>query len=547
MRLSRRLLLLMFAAMFPVVAVLFYNLWALQSAREKEIHDRVFQTGQLTALEIQRILSGMESILYTVSSAASVQEFNADRCAAFLSNTVVNIPAVQSIGVIGLDGLVKCRQDSQGLGLSLADRPFFQDALRTGGFVVGGFTKSRITGRALLPMAIPLKDRSRQVIGVVALSLDLDWLQEVLTSRKFDPGAALTVADRDGVILARFPSPERFVGTKIPEQYQYLVKAAGPGTIELTSQDGTRRLQAYFPPGASSRTLYVSQGLSVDNSFYAIKQATIYSILATVVAIGGSLLLAWQTNRHAIQKPVSRILNALTAWREGNNDIRTRMPVNGDELSTIGAAVDGFMDELLAAKDQRDLLEAEMAHRIKNLLAIVQSIAQQTFRGNSAAAEELRTYSQRLAAIGEAFTLLGKEGQSAKMRALVETTVTPFRHPDHPHFDISGPDLEISAKSALAIAMAIHELATNAVKYGALGNEDGRVLVKWETDGDDFVFQWQERDGPPVIPPEKSGFGSRMMERALTGQTGGKVSMEYASDGLKYSLRAPLSGLRATH
>lgn len=469
---------MMFAAMAPVVGVLFYNLYALHDAREREIKNQAFQAGQLAALEMQRILGGMEGILNTISSAPSILEFQEARCDAFLSTAVGRIPGVKTIGVIGLDGVLRCRHDQKGVGVSLADRPYFKEALKTKGFVIGEYTKSRITGDAILPLAAPLRKPDGTFIGVVAMSLDLGWLQKTLTERTFDTRSAVTLADRNGVILARHPLPERFIGTRIPDQYHDLVNAPKPGVLELTSQDGTRRVLAYFPNSAPPNGLYVSAGLSVDSSFHNIRRATVFGLAATAFAVVCSLLLAWQTNRHAIQKPVNRILNALSAWSSDKSQVRTGMVRNGYELDRIGSAVDGFMDQILAAQEQRALLEAEMGHRIKNLLAIVQSVAQQTFRGNEAAAGALRTYSQRLSAIGDAFTLLGQEGHAAQMRALVEATVAPFRHPELPQFDISGPDIEIGAKPALAIAMAIHELATNAVKYGALGEEDGRVLIR---------------------------------------------------------------------
>ena len=544
-RLSQRLLLLMFAAMFPLVAVLFYNLYALHNNRETEIREEAFQSGQLVALEMQRILSGMENILLAVAAAPSVQEFRADRCGLFLANIAPKVPGVSSLGVIGLDGVLKCRERSQGVGTSLADRAYFNDALRTDDFVVGDYTKGRMTGRAVLPLALPLKDSAGKTLGVVVMSLDLAWLQKILAERTFDAGAALTIADRNGVILARHPFPERFVGTRIPDRYQYLVKAKAPGTIELTSQDGTRRLLAYFPQNTPPKGLYMSTGVSIENSFYFIRQTTIFSVAATALAVVVSLLLAWQTNRYAIQKPVARILNALTAWRKGEAAVRTGMTSSGDELATIGAAIDDFMEELVTARAQRELLEAEMGHRIKNVLAIVQGVAVQTFRGKRSTTEALDVYSKRLQAIGQAFTTLGREHKAAELSTLVKSAIRPFEDPAHPRFSVSGPTFHVGAKAALAIAMALHELGTNAVKYGALGHAEGHVVISWTVEGEELAFHWEEQNGPVVVPPKKTGFGSRMMEKVLSGETGAVVNVDYSSTGLKYQFKAPVVRLTA--
>jgi hypothetical protein len=129
--------------------------------------------------------------------------------------------------------------------------------------VVGDYTKSRVSGKALLPMAMPLKDTQGKIKGVVALSLDLEWLQRILVERTLPGTENLTVADRNGVFLARQPLPERFVVTTIAAPCRHLVTAKQPGTVELTSQDGTRRIVAYFPV-TDAKGLYVSTRISVN-------------------------------------------------------------------------------------------------------------------------------------------------------------------------------------------------------------------------------------------------------------------------------------------
>jgi two-component sensor histidine kinase len=221
------------------------------------------------------------------------------------------------------------------------------------------------------------------------------------------------------------------------------------------------------------------------------------------------------------------------------------MPAGGDELDTIGAAIDGFMDELNAARAQRDLLEAEMGHRIKNVLAMVQGIALQTFRKATSTSEALSTFSKRLSAIGEAFTALGGDRQAASLMDVVKATVAPFEDPSRPQFTVSGPDIRIGSKATLAIAMALHELGTNAVKYGALAQPNGRVVINWAVKGEELTFRWSEQDGPAVVPPEKNGFGSQMMEKVLSSETGANVHVVYAATGLKYEFRAPVGQLTA--
>ncbi|WP_312858746.1 sensor histidine kinase [Rhizobium sp. G21] len=524
----------------------FYNLYILYDSRREEVHAQAFRQSQLIALEIARVVSGMESVLLTVASAPAVKDFEIDRCNAFLSQTADRLAGVAAIGLLDKSGTVRCRNAAAGLGISLADRPYFREAMKTGQLVVGDYTKSRIDGKTVLPMAIPLIDAQGLASGVLALSVDLDWLQGLLTQRQFEAGSAITIADRHGVILARYPDPRRFVGTTIPDQYQYLVNAAAAGTIELTSQDGTRRVLAYFPVDSIAKGLYVSSGKSVQTSFYSIERAAIFGFLATIVIMAFTLALAWQTSRYAIELPVRRILAALAAWRNGESEVRTSMQSGKDEFSEIGSAIDTFMDELTESRRQKQLLEDEMGHRIKNLMAMIQSVASRTFTDQRPRSEALQIFSHRLRSMIDAFTVLGSGVQTAAdLRSLVVSAIQPFDNPEKTPFSVAGPVLEVNSKAALSISMALHELCTNAVKYGALSKDGGAVAISWGVRAEDnmLVFSWEERGGPEVTPPAKSGFGSLMIQTALASQTNGEVDTQFAPTGLKFRLTAPLSEL----
>jgi C4-dicarboxylate-specific signal transduction histidine kinase len=193
-RLSRRLLLLMLAAMIPLLAAFSYVLISLKVTREREATDEAFRNGQLAALEIQRIVSGFESVLITLSSAPSIRRMDPANCSALLSAASRRLPGVAALGVIDKDGIVRCRQDDQGRGMSLRDRPYFQEAMASEKMVVSSYLKSRITGQAILPVALRMTDDLGEVVGVVALSIDLEWLQQRVAERSYSPGSPLRIA-----------------------------------------------------------------------------------------------------------------------------------------------------------------------------------------------------------------------------------------------------------------------------------------------------------------------------------------------------------------
>jgi two-component sensor histidine kinase len=193
---------------------------------------------------------------------------------------------------------------------------------------------------------------------------------------------------------------------------------------------------------------------------------------------------------------------------------------------------------------QQQMLSAELQHRVKNTLAMVSAIALQTLRGDDIA-ERRQAFSARLEALAHAHDLLTvKTWQSAPMLSVVEAALTPHMS-EAKRFTIEGVELELNAKQALSMSLTIHELATNAAKYGAMSEPQGKVRIGWEADRQarEFTFTWQELDGPAVLMPQRSGFGRRLITRVLAADFGGKVDLQYHSSGVVCTLAAPLSSV----
>jgi len=204
----------------------------------------------------------------------------------------------------------------------------------------------------------------------------------------------------------------------------------------------------------------------------------------------------------------------------------------------------------LKAEEQQDLVNHELSHRMKNLLAMVQSIATQTLRNATHVDEAKDVLAGRLIALGRAHDLLmGAALTSTRIEPVVRGALQV--HQDGlERFRVSGPSLEIGADRAVSLALMLHELATNAAKYGALSTDTGHVAVTWEvlekdpgdTAGPRLRLAWIEAGGPPVTPPTRKGFGSRFIERGLVSQVGGTLSLEYRPEGVACILVAPLTG-----
>ncbi len=196
----------------------------------------------------------------------------------------------------------------------------------------------------------------------------------------------------------------------------------------------------------------------------------------------------------------------------------------------------------VTAKHQADrhseVLLRELDHRVKNSLATIQAIARQSMVETKTMKEAHDDFSARIGAMAHVHDLLvGDKWAGTKLRAVLSQALRPFGYSDcgGPPIILRGPAVQISARQAQAFAMAIHELATNAAKYGALSNQSGSVDVEWSHDpSDDGAFRliWRERDGPSVQTPERRGFGTVMLTNILAQEIGGTITLEHAADGV---------------
>lgn len=222
----------------------------------------------------------------------------------------------------------------------------------------------------------------------------------------------------------------------------------------------------------------------------------------------------------------------------------TASPVKDAQGRIIGASkiARDITERRRAERLQRTLMH-ELNHRVKNTLATVQAIARQSFRSSSLGSRERETFEARLQAMSRAHDLLTRESwDGTDMAAVVAQVLAPYQRE---RFGIGGPDLRLTPRVALALTMALHELATNAAKYGALSTPAGRVAITWTvTLGDPprLGLRWQESGGPPVSPSPEKGFGSRLIERSLALELGGEVHISYEPGGVVCDVRAPVSG-----
>jgi PAS domain S-box-containing protein len=224
----------------------------------------------------------------------------------------------------------------------------------------------------------------------------------------------------------------------------------------------------------------------------------------------------------------------LSAWGavEFEGEGAARKPV-----AIAGASRD--LSELKRAEETRRLLVNELDHRVKNTLTIIQSIVIQTLRGAADLDAARGAIDARIISLAAAHDLLTQRSWSgADIADVVARAVAPFAAGQ---VTLTGPSLDISPKQTLSLSLALHELATNAAKYGALSGPEGRVELHWEARDGKLHLDWRESGGPPVVQPRHRGFGSRLLERGLFRDQNEKTRLEFATDGVRCSIITALN------
>ncbi len=222
-------------------------------------------------------------------------------------------------------------------------------------------------------------------------------------------------------------------------------------------------------------------------------------------------------------------------------------PVRSDDGKLIaGKLIARDITERVRAARHTEMMLGELDHRVKNTLATVQAIAQQTLANATDLPDFAENFLSRLLALSQTHNLLAHDAwNGAPLAAIVDNELVPYRLDDGARIRLQGDEIILAPKQALALSMALHELATNAGKYGSLSVPEGHVAVTWKTYLKDqrpwLLLQWTETGGPVVAPPGRRGFGSRLIGEGLPYELGGEVALAFPSGGVTCVIDVPLS------
>lgn len=246
-------------------------------------------------------------------------------------------------------------------------------------------------------------------------------------------------------------------------------------------------------------------------------------------------------------EPIRRMSESVKLRRSVDGDLEERFidfvyqPIRDESGEVTSIFVQGSdVTERVRAENHQKLLINELNHRVKNTLASIQSIVSQTLRGVQTKEEASGAITTRILALSRAHNVLTEENwNGADLETMVTSSLEAFQHAGRQAISISGPKLRIGPHAALSIALALHELATNAVKYGALSSESGSVTIVWSVSpAGVFKLTWAEDGGPMVTASERQGFGSRLILRVLPLELGGTTTLEFKPSGALFTLNS---------
>ena len=488
-----RLALLVMGTMLPLILfagdVVYIN-----HVRERDAaFDRVLEVVRSMRLVLDTEMQGLTQALEVLAAAQSLQrgDFNSFRlnAAAFLSR----YPG-QAISIADRDG-------RQLLNTSLPDgaplpprvnRESIDTVFRTRKPTFSNLFVGSVTHDRIITVSVPVF-RDGEVIYELSFNPPLELFQRIITQQNPDGDWTISIFDRRGDNFARVPNPEQTVGQPASSSLLPELLARDEFKLNTTSREGVELNTALTTSRITGWK--VAAGTPV-----AALTAPLWRQLAITASIGTVLLVIglWFAIRMATQ--IAR----------------------GEAL--------------------HDLLINELNHRVKNTLSTVQSIASQTFRHNDSGKDAIEKFSARLVSLGRAHNILSDEKwDSAQVSELVEHALSHHSGKDGTRIHAAGPGLRLGPRSALMVAMALHELATNAAKYGALSNERGRIFIDWGPSEANVQLRltWRETGGPTVTKPERSGFGTKLIESGAD-QIDGKAVLDYRPEGLVCTIECPM-------
>jgi two-component sensor histidine kinase len=352
----------------------------------------------------------------------------------------------------------------------------------------------------------------------------------LMAAQGFPESWTASIVDRDAAVVARSRDQDKMLGKQASAEMRGAMARVNDGVVHTHTLDGVATLSAFSRSSTYGWTFIVGVPRGEVNRAVlgSLGPALVGAVLMIALAVAAAIGFA---------RPISRDVRTLVGEAETLaagaplDPARSHLLEIAEVRRSLRAAADVLgrrETEASQAAERQQLMINELNHRVKNTLVVVQSLARHSLRDGGALG--LRQFNDRIHALASAHDLLTRRSwEGADLGEILAETLQPYAA----QVTLEGPPLPLSPNGAVALAMIFHELATNASKYGALSRETGRVTIAWRREGRArTVIRWEEDGGPPVSPPQRKGFGSRLVAASLKGELAGSASFDYAPRGL---------------
>lgn len=421
----------------------------------------------------------------------------------------------------------------------VTDQESARAALSSGQPIVSNAFFGRTAQRWVYNVAMPLT-RTQGRMRLLILTQDAETLSSLLASQNLRGGWNVAVVDRLGTVLA-----SSFMSADIGKPFFLNVgqNAASGTTRETVSVEG-EDYETIRSVSALSGWQVIVWAPSAVTQQPLVRSMRLLAIGGlAIIAIG--LILAWVLGRQ-IARPIRRLARDARHLGAGQNVEAIDYAVS--EIATVSQALAQASRDRQTAENEIRFLMREVAHRSKNQLTVVSSIAKQTARYARSFAGFQDAFQKRVHGLARSTDLLIAGGVAGvELRELVEAQIEPFAPSDGARVEITGPSFRLSNQAAQTLGLALHELSTNASKYGAFATTQGNLAVSWEVDDHNLHLAWREK-----VPrlrrrnPATRGFGTEVIERMLGGALGATIERTLHVNGLECRFALPLEGLRAS-
>jgi two-component sensor histidine kinase len=526
------------AILLPVVVLATFLLLRTAALEHAQLEVRLLQTANDLAYDIDREVARDFTVLDTLATLPSLKH---EDWPAFYDQAKSAVEGRAYVVVIDRDfrQLVNTYVPYGQQPAYTGDPETARRMLATKKSDVSDLFVSLVAKTPVFNVNIPII-RDGEVRYILHLGHRAEYLVPLLRAQSLGAGWTTTLIDRKGVVIARSSDHPRFVGQPYPNFAE--IKGSEGHVYNSTNLRGEAVLRAVV--ATKTPGWWVTVTVPSARAEAPLTRSLWQWFGLAFAALLATFALAFLFAR-AMEKPMRRASAAASALAHGEPIHEPRSSIK--EANVVLAALEHASAELSQAAAQQQLLLDELSHRVKNVLAVVQAIVSRAFSEGRPAHEVQSLLMERLQALSRAHDLLIKgKWKGASLKQIVEAELQPFSD----RVSVSGPDVFVDGKMVQTFCLVLHELATNAAKYGSLSNDVGRVAVAWSVEKTEpdarFHFRWQERDGPAVIAPGRQGFGSTLLERAFTPGQNLQAALRYEAAGLVYEIDAPANtfGLR---